>query len=115
MVNNADIIGNEFPKVSPKEVYEKVMDTNLKGTYFLSKKIVQYMIENHIEGNILNIVSASSVRSAISPYQLSKWGLRGLTMGFAKMLAPYGIIVNGIAPGPTATSMLLKKGKKIFI
>lgn len=70
------------------------------------------MIENHIEGNILNIASASSIRPAISPYHLSKWGLKGMTMGFAKMLAPHGIIVNGIAPGPTATPMLLKKNIK---
>lgn len=35
-------------------------------------------------------------------------GIRGLTLGLAKMLTPYGITVNGLAPGPTATSMLIK-------
>lgn len=35
-------------------------------------------------------------------------GIRGLTLGLAKSLAPYGITVNGIAPGPTATPMLLE-------
>lgn len=39
---------------------------------------------------------------------VSKWGVRGLTLGLAKLLAPWGITVNGIAPGPTATPMLLK-------
>ena len=37
---------------------------------------------------------------------LSKWGIRGLTMGLAKVLIPHGIVVNGVAPGPTSTPML---------
>lgn len=64
------------------------------------------MKENQIKGNILNIASSSSLRPAVSAYTLSKWGIRGLTLGLAKVLAPYGITVNGIAPGPTATPML---------
>ena len=66
------------------------------------------MVKNEIKGNILNIASASSLRPAISPYTISKWGVRGLTLGMAKALAPYGIVVNGLAPGPTATPMLMK-------
>jgi len=42
---------------------------------------------------------------AWSPYRLSKWGIKGLISGLAQQLLPYGIIVNGIGPGPTATSM----------
>ena len=63
------------------------------------------MKENNIHGNILNICSASSLRPANSAYCLSKWGLRALTEGLAKTLIPYDIVVNGIAPGPTATPM----------
>ena len=65
------------------------------------------MIE-YIKGNILNVASASSLRPANSAYTLSKWGIRGLTLGLAKALAKDGITVNGIAPGPTATPMLMK-------
>ena len=65
------------------------------------------MKDNHVEGNILNIASSSALRPAISAYTLSKWGIRGLTLGLAKALSPYGITVNGLAPGPTATPMLL--------
>ena len=75
--------------------------------------IGKYMKENQIKGNILNIASSSSLRPAISAYTLSKWGIRGLTMGLAKALAPYGITVNGIAPGPTATPMLRSYGNNI--
>lgn len=88
--------------------YDTVMNTNLRGVFFLSKLIGKYMKENRIEGNILNIASSSSLRPAVSAYMLSKWGIRGLTLGLARAFAPYGITVNGIAPGPTATPMLLK-------
>ena len=64
------------------------------------------MIDNHIEGNVLNIASSSSLRPADSPYGISKWGVRGFTIGLAEKLLPYGIVVNGLAPGPTATDML---------
>ena len=42
------------------------------------------------------------------PYAISKWGITGLTKGLADILIPYGITVNAIAPGPTATAMLGK-------
>lgn len=66
------------------------------------------MVENKIKGNILNITSSSSLRPAISPYIISKWGERSLTLGMAKKYLPYGIIVNGLAPGSTLTPMLNK-------
>ena len=93
-----------MPHVTESD-FDKVVDTNLKGTFFLSQLFGRYMVDNEIEGNILNISSSSSLRPANSPYILSKWGIRALTMGLAKSLAPHGIVVNSIAPGPTQTSM----------
>ena len=90
--------------------YESVMGTNLKGTYFLSKLVSKYMIEKHIEGNILNIASTSSNRPATNAYSISKWGIKGLTIGLAKTLIPHNIVVNGIAPGPTVTPMMKQDG-----
>lgn len=108
LVNNAGIgKGASFPMTS-EEDWNKTLETNLKGTYFLSQIIAKYFIRNNIEGNILNISSSSGIRPANSPYMASKWGIRGLTLGMAKALAPHGIIVNGIAPGPTATPMLAR-------
>lgn len=105
-VNNAGINGGSlFPNTSEQE-YDDILNTNLKGMYFVSQIIVKYMIDNKIEGNILNITSSSALRPGISPYILSKWGERSLTLGMAKKYIPYGIIVNGLAPGSTLTPML---------
>ena len=107
LVNNAGIISGNIYNTTEEE-YTNVLDTNLKGAFFMSQKIGKYMKENNIKGNILNIASSSSLRPAASVYTISKWGIRGLTLGLAKSLAPYGITVNGVAPGPTATPMLIK-------
>ncbi len=107
LVNNAGVNFKGMPNAVEAE-YDLVLDTNLKGPFFLSQIFGKYMIANKIKGNILNIASASSLRPADSAYTVSKWGLRGLTLGLAKALGKDGITVNGIAPGPTATSMMLK-------
>ncbi len=107
LVNNAGINGVGMPNATEEE-YDKILDTNLKGTFFLSQWFGKYFIQNNIRGNILNIASASALRPADSAYSLTKWGIRGLTLGLAKSLGKEGITVNGIAPGPTATPMLLK-------
>lgn len=108
LVNNAGINTNGSFFCS-EDAYDSILDTNLKGTFFLSRCIAEYMVKNNIEGNILNIASASSLRPAINPYILSKWGIRGLTLGLAKKYIKHNIVVNGIAPGPTATPMLRKE------
>lgn len=107
LVNNAGILGGTLGRTSPDE-FSKIIDTNLKGIFFLSEITVGYMKSRQISGNILMIASSSSLRPAISAYTISKWGLRGFILGLAKACAPLGIIVNGIAPGPTATEMLGK-------
>ncbi len=109
LVNNGGIIGGVISKCTEEE-FSDVINTNLKGVFFLSRIVGRYFIQNDIHGNILNIASSSSLRPATSAYTLSKWGLRGLTLGLARMLAPHNIVVNGVAPGPTATPMLMRSG-----
>lgn len=109
LVNNAGILGGNINN-STEEEFDKVLQTNLKGVFFLSQLIGRYFKRNNIHGNIMNIASSSSLRPATSAYTISKWGIRGLTLGLARILAPYDIVVNGIAPGPTATPMLMRNG-----
>lgn len=109
LVNNAGINGGLLNSCSEEE-YQNVMDTNLKGAIFITRVIANDMINKGIKGNILNICSSSSLRPANTAYALSKWGMRAYTLGLAKSLIKKGIVVNGIAPGPTVTPMLVKEG-----
>lgn len=110
LVNNAGIIAGHSVPNTDMGGFDLTIDTNLRGAYFLSQEFAKRLVGSQRPGNILNVCSSSSLRPAISPYTISKWGLRGLTLGLAKQLAPYGITVNGIAPGPTATPMLMAGG-----
>lgn len=94
-----------FWEITPEE-YGRVLDINLKGTYFACQEVGIYMKENAIKGHILIISSTRGSEPAWSPYGISKWGLRGFTEGLAQLLFPYGITVNTIAPGITATSLV---------
>lgn len=107
LVNNAGVQGGIISNTTEEE-YDAILETNLKGPFFLSQIVAKNMKNNGIKGNILNIASSSSLRPGNSAYNISKWGIRSLTLGLAKSLIPYGITVNGIAPGPTATPMLMK-------
>lgn len=109
LVNNAGVVGGEV-KECTEELYNTILDTNLKGTFFLSKLVARYWVDNQIEGNILMMGSSSSLRPATSAYTLTKNALYGFTKGLAKVLAPHGITVNGLAPGPTATPMTMPNG-----
>lgn len=109
-VNNAGIMGGVFGYATDSE-FDNVVKTNLRAPFILAQEIAKYFISNKISGKILNILSSSSIRPANSAYMASKWGMRGLTRGMAKQLIRHGIIVNGIAPGPTATPMLIEEGR----
>lgn len=95
----------DFWTVSEKE-YDRVLDINLKGCYFVSRSVAAYMKNNGIKGHILNISSSTGGEPSWSPYRLSKRGLEGLTLGMAQVMQPYGIVVNGIAPGEVATNLI---------
>lgn len=95
----------DFWTVSEEE-YDRVLNINLKGCYFLSRSVAKYFINNHIYGHILNIGSSTGNEPSWSPYRISKRGIVGLTEGMAMQLSPYGITVNGIAPGQVATNMI---------
>lgn len=108
LINSAGIHG-EWDFMRPnEELFDKVIDVNVKGLYFVSNIIARYMIDKNVKGHILNISSSSALRPAWTPYQISKWAVNGITKGLADYLLPFGIVVNGLAPGPTATEMVKK-------
>jgi len=113
LVNNAGVSAGQIIGQTKEDDFDKTIDTNLKGTYFMAQEFSNYLVENEIQGNILNISSVSGIRPVITPYMLSKWGITGLTEGLAKRLIKNGIVVNGIAPGPTTTEMLYLDGTNL--
>ena len=107
LVNSAGVKnGNDerFFEFTPDE-FDYVVDTNLKATFFWCQQIATYMIANNIQGHIVNVISIKGIIGEASPYSVSKWGCTSLTKGLARLLAPKGIVVNGIAPGGTKTPM----------
>lgn len=88
-----------------EDEWDNVMDINLKASYFFMQTTVRYFYENKIPGNLLNIASVAATEPFYGPYAASKGGVLGLTRGWGRQFAPYGIVINGIAPGPIATEM----------
>lgn len=106
LVNSAGITNHSDFRHMTEDEYDSIMDINAKGTFFVSQIVSKHMIEQGIRGHILNVSSSSALRPAWTPYQMSKWAIRGFTIGLADTLLPMGIVVNAIAPGPVATPML---------
>jgi NAD(P)-dependent dehydrogenase (short-subunit alcohol dehydrogenase family) len=107
LVNNAGVLRlpAESPDQSAEALWDYVMTINLKSVYFICQKAGEMMKERN-RGVIINLASDAGMRAAPSPYGISKWGVIGLTKGFAKQLRGEGVRVNAIAPGPVATSMM---------
>lgn len=114
LVNNAGVA----PKVrldileANEESFDRVMNINLKGPYFLTQKVANYMIEQKTEHpsnkyNIVNIGSLSSYASspARGEYCISKAGVSMMTKLYADRLAEFGIFVYEIRPGIIETEM----------
>jgi NAD(P)-dependent dehydrogenase (short-subunit alcohol dehydrogenase family) len=94
--------------------WDYVMEVNLRSVFFACQAAAIYMAEHGTRGHILNIASEMGFSPANNAYCISKWGVRGMTEGLGLLLAPKGITVNGIAPGPVATRMMQwKEGDSI--
>ena len=95
----------DFWTMTPDE-YNRVMNINLTGVFFLCQTAAKYMCSKGIPGRILLVSSSRGSEPAWTPYGISKWGLNGFTKGLADILITKGITVNAIAPGSTATALI---------
>ena len=108
LVNNAgtgDPTG-DFLELSYEE-WRKVLETNLDGAFLCSQRAARRMADAGNGGRIVNITSVHEhiPRIGASAYCASKGGLGLLTKVMAMELAPYGVLVNAVAPGEISTPM----------
>ncbi len=119
LVNVAGVVSFGSAQALAEEEWDRVMDVNLKATFFCCQAVIEPMRRRHY-GRIVNIGSVvgkngGNARPWLAPdeqgrasnaaYGASKAGVHAITGFLAKELAPHGITVNAVAPGPIATAM----------
>ncbi len=106
LVNNAGI-NKRVPSLEvTEELWDSIVDTNLKGTFFCCQAAGRIMLKQG-KGKIINICSLTSQigMTTIAPYGATKSGVLGLTRSLAAEWARYGINVNAIGPGYHETDL----------
>jgi 3-oxoacyl-[acyl-carrier protein] reductase len=112
LVNNAGIgIFGPAHELSEQD-WDRVLDTNLKGVFLVSRAVAPEMIRRRT-GHIINISSLAGKNAFAGGgiYCASKWGLLGLTGCMAEDLRGYGIRVSAVCPGTVETDFSPHAGK----
>jgi len=107
LVNNAGIATTELVEDLDEETWRGVLDVNLTGPFLCCKAVLPHMRRKQW-GRIVNVASVAAKRisfTGAASYTASKAGLLGFTRHLAYEVAPHGINVNAICPGPTMTPM----------
>lgn len=112
LVNNAGVAPTERNDIlqMTEESMDRLLNINLKGTFFLTQYVANKMIDGGYGTAIINITSMSAYTSSTNrgEYCISKAGLSMVTTLFADRLAPHGIGVYEIRPGIIETDMTAK-------
>jgi len=108
LVNTAGITADSTLKRMPKDVWQRVIDVNLSGTFNMCRNVIESMLKQK-SGRIINISSINGEKGQFGQvnYAASKAGIHGLTMSLAQEVASKGITVNTISPGYIATEMVM--------
>lgn len=107
LVNNAGIaVGKPALEHDPED-WDRVIDTNLRGAFFVATGAARRMRDKGIKGSIVNVASILGLRqgNGVTAYATSKAGLVQMTKSLALELARYGIRVNALCPGYVETDL----------
>ena len=107
LVNNSGVSVTKRLVDHDESDYDLVMDTNLKGAFFVAQAVAKSMIEAKRPGRIINIASAGGIRplARIGVYCMSKAGVIHMTRAMAVEWGRYGINVNAVCPGYIETEI----------
>lgn len=106
LVNNAGVTSDTLLMRMDEDAWDKVLDTNLKGAFLMTKAVIKPMLKQK-KGSIINIASVVGLigNAGQANYAASKAGLIGFTKSVAKEYGKKGIRVNAVAPGFICSDM----------
>ncbi|MFQ5917193.1 MAG: SDR family NAD(P)-dependent oxidoreductase [Candidatus Binatia bacterium] len=110
----ANLVGGSIHVKSIDELswaeWKEVLDVNLKGTFLVCREVAPIMIGQG-RGRIVNTASNYGLTGCAlrTPYSAAKAGVVGFSKSLAQELAPHGVLVNLVAPGPTDTPRILSR------
>ncbi len=106
LVNNAGIVDDEIMLAMEPEQWHRVVDVNLNGFFYCTRRVIEGMVINH-HGRIINISSISGQTGFPGKvnYAAAKSAMIGVTKALATELAPKQVTVNAVAPGMIDTDM----------
>jgi len=107
LVNNSGVSAQGRALDVSEEDYDYVMDTNLKGAFFVAQQVGKVMLERKTPGRIINIASVAGMRALaqLSVYCMSKAAVIHMTKAMALEWGRHGINVNAICPGYIETEI----------
>ena len=88
-----------------REIFQRVMDIKVTGTFLCTKAAIKYMIEQGEGGKIVNISSSAGKRGSANTlaYNGANFAIVGMTQSMARELGPHNINVNAVCPGAVDT------------
>jgi len=107
LVNNAGVAHYGMLADVTEEIWDDVMDVNLKGMFLVTQAFMGRMVSQRF-GRIINVSSVWGLTGASCEvlYSTAKGGMNAFTKALAKELAPSGVTVNAVAPGVVDTAMI---------
>ena len=107
LVNNAGLRRDNVMFMMPEEDWHRVLDTNLNGFFYITRRLLKHMMPRRHGGRIINMASLSGLKGMPGQvnYSAAKAALIGATKALAQEVAPRKITVNAVAPGFISTDM----------